>query len=721
MKREKKQNQLKQEENEKETTRPDIIPDTKPDTKLDTKPDTMPDKNDGSGSTQAVKPAKKGWKGLRTYKKVLIILFSILFLLAASGACFFYYYINSANKTLNSGTTTQIQEILAPVEAPEAPVTILLLGRDTRDSETDIGRADTIMLLHINPAEGRAALLSIPRDTYVDIPGHGKNKINAAYAYGGEELMIKTVSSFLGAVINHYITIDFEGFVKLIDELGGVDVQIDRPILDPKTGAYFAAGAHHFTGEQALAFTRSRSTEFGDIGRIQRQQLVLKELVKQKLDLKYISSINDYFRILVDNVRTDIDIMTIASYAKSALAFGTDNISSSIIPSHPEWIENNTVSVLIPDTEEAQAMWQRIIFGRPASRYGIEYISGTESIPESMVKDKLYKAAIKVKNTGAEEWVRGGEKPFYLSYHWLDFDTKKAVVFDGERTLLSQDKVAPGEEIDLSLQVLSPPVPGQYILQIDMVHEGMTWFSFQGVPPLEKYVSVNIDYAASYNDGGSTPNKVEPGQEFVTYVTVTNNGFMTWENNVVQRVDLGAHWYNRDTREVVKFDADSGELPKNVSHNESVTVKMIVHAPKKPGRYVLAYDLVHEHVIWFSQAGVIPLEIDVDVGVTLDTSIVKKTSIVIYNGCGAKGAAVDFREYLLKYGFKIKDIANAKSFDFSRTMIIYNASKKQNAEQLAKVLNSYEMETYSSKWSQYPANADIILIAGSDYKENISW
>ena len=82
----------------------------------------------------------------------------------------------------------------------------------------------------------------------------------------------------------------------------------------------------------------------------------------EKLDLKYISSINDYFRILVDNVRTDIDIMTIASYAKSALAFGTDNISSSIIQSHPEWIENNTVSVLILDTEEAQAMLQRIIF-----------------------------------------------------------------------------------------------------------------------------------------------------------------------------------------------------------------------------------------------------------------------------------------------------------------------------------------------------------------------
>jgi len=671
-------------------------------------------------SPQATVP-KKGWRGLRTYKRVLIILFSIIFVLAGSGAGFFYFYIGSANRTLNSGTTTQIQEILAPVQTPQAPVTILLLGRDTRDAETERGRADTIMLLHINPAEGRASILSIPRDTLVDIPGYGEDKINAAYAYGGEELMIKTVSSFLGAVINHYITIDFEGFVKLIDELGGVDVQIDRPILDPKTGAYFAAGSHHFTGEQALAFTRSRSTEFGDIGRIQRQQFVLKELVKQKLNLKYISDINQYFQILVDNVRTDIDIMTIASYAKSALAFGADNISSAIIPSHPEWIENNTVSVLIPDTEEARAMWQRIIFNQPASRYGIEYISGTENVPESMGKNKLYQTLITVKNTGAEEWVRGGTEPFYLSYHWLDFETKKAVIFDGERTLLSQDRVSPGEEVQMNLQVLSPPEPGQYILQIDMVHEGKTWFSYQGVPPLEKYVSVNVDYAASYNDGGSTPNKVEPGQEFITYVTVTNNGFMTWENNIAQRVDLGAHWYNRDTREVIKFDADSGELPNNVAHNESATVKIILHAPEKPGRYVLAYDLVHEQVTWFSQAGVIPLEVDIDVGLTLDTTLVKKTSIVIYNGCGISGAATELKEYFAKYGFKIKDIANAKSYDFAKTLIIYNTDKKQNADQLAKVLNSYEMEPYSSKWSQYPANADLIVIAGSDYKQNISW
>ena len=158
-----------------------------------------------------------------------------------------------------------------------------------------------------------------------------------------------------------------------------------------------------------------------------------------------------------------------------------------------------------------------------------------------------------------------------------------------------------------------------------MVHEGMTWFSYQGVPPLEKYVAVNIDYAAAYDDMGTTPNKVSPGQQFTTQVKVTNNGFMEWKNKAEDRVDLGVHWYNRDTREVVIFDADSGELPNNINHGESATVNMIITAPEKPGRYVLAYDLVHETVTWFSQQGVIPLEINIDVGFTLDTSLVKKT------------------------------------------------------------------------------------------------
>jgi len=600
-------------------------------------------------------------------------------------------------------------------------VTILIIGRDTRDTENDVGRADTIMLLHLNPEGKRAALLSIPRDTLIEIEGYGEDKINTAYAYGREELMIKTVSDFLDAEINHYITLDFDGFVKMIDELGGVDVTIDRPLVDEKSGANFSPGEHHLTGEQALSFTRSRSTEFGDIGRIQRQQYIFYQLIQQKLNASYLSKIPYYFDILIDNTRTDIDVMTLLAYSKAALNFSLENIDSAIIPSHPDWINNGNgnISVQVPDIEESRAMWERIISGEPISKYGAQYFE-LEEIPESMGQSLVYYLKVKAKNTGALNWDRGGENPIYISYHWLDFEDKKIIVFEGERTLLPKDLVQVGEEAEINMKVMSPSEPGKYILQIDLVNEGVTWFSYQGVPQLEKYIAVDVAYAAQYDDSGTTPNYMDPGQIFETEVTAKNNGFLLWENDKqIGRVNLGVHWINRDTGTAVIWDGDSGELPFYVNHGESAVVNMKIKVPDEPGRYILQYDLVHEGVAWFSEKGVIPLEINIDVGKTLDKSIAKSTSIKIFNGNGTRGCAGEFKEFLEAYGFKIDSLANAEKFDFEKSVIIYKEDSKEKAEQLALVLKSCELESYSSKWSHYDTSADLILILGDDYKENM--
>ncbi|GAG69288.1 unnamed protein product [marine sediment metagenome] len=152
---------------------------------------------------------KRGFKKLPLYVRVIIIVLASIIVAGGMGTGGFFLYINSVNRTINSITTSEVENILAPIESPQEPVTILLMGRDSRDVENDSGRADTIMLLYLNPEEGSGVLLSIPRDTLVEIPGYGEDKINHAYAYGGEELMIKTVSSFLDAEINHYVTLDF--------------------------------------------------------------------------------------------------------------------------------------------------------------------------------------------------------------------------------------------------------------------------------------------------------------------------------------------------------------------------------------------------------------------------------------------------------------------------------------------------------------------------------
>ena len=673
-------------------------------------------KKKGPRKREPVKVKKCRFKRLPRYGRVLIITFSAIIFVAAVVAAVSFIYINSINNTINSLNSAEVENILAPIESPEEPVTILILGRDSRDTEDEMGRADTIMLLYLDPKDATGSLLSIPRDTLVDIPGHGQDKINAAYAYGGEELMIKTIQDFIGAEINHYVTLDFQGFIDLIDAMGGVDITIDRPLVDEKSGANLSPGDHHLTGEQALAYTRSRATELGDIGRIQRQQNLFKQLIAQKLNVQYLSNVPHYFNILIENTRTDLEVLTILRYSKAALSFDPESFGTSIIPTHSDWIEDNTISVQIPDQEEARAMWQRILKGEAASRYNAEYTE-VSTISDSMTENTEYKFLIKVKNTGTLTWNKNGGNPIYLGYHWIDFNTKEIVVFDGERSIISHDGVDVGQEVEFDLKIVAPSEPGDYVLQIDLVHEEVTWFSYQGVPPLEKFVSVGVSYSAQYDEEGNTPNYLDPGQEFEVEVEVKNTSMSFWEREGSRRTNLGTHWINRDTGEMIIWDGNRGLLDEDVEHGQEAIVKITIKAPDEPGRYILQYDMAHEGVTWFSEQGVIPLEINIDVGRTLDMSIVKITSIQIFNGNGMAGAGGEAKDALSTLGFKIHSLANAKNYGFEETVIIYNNGQEEAADQLKIIFENAEIYEYNSEWAYYKSKADLVLILGKDYKD----
>jgi LCP family protein required for cell wall assembly len=665
-------------------------------------------------AAEADKPARKGFKKIPLYLRAIIIVLSSIVVIAGLAAGAFFFYINYIGSVINGGAEVVSPGILAPVESPEEPVTVLVLGRDTRDAENDAGRADIIMLFYLDPERGSGTLLSIPRDCLVEIPGYGEDKINAAYAYGREELMIETVNAFLGCKINHYITLDFDGFVELIDALDGVDITINVPTEDPKTGANFSAGNHHLNGEQALAYTRSRSTELGDIGRIQRQQQLFKELIKQKLNIKYLSSVVYYFNILVENTRTDIDVPTLLKYSKAVLSFESENFETTIVPSSSGWIKDNTISVQFPDIEEARAMWQRVINGEPASKYNAEYTE-VDEIPASMVQNTLYNLKVKVKNTGSLDWDKDGENPIYLGYHWLELNSREIIVYDGKRSIIPQSGVSAGDEVIFDLKVLSPSESGSYILQVDLVHEGVTWFSTQGVPVMERNVLIDVSYGVNYDDGGNTPNYLEPGEEFEVTVNVRNTGFMVWESTGKERVDLGTHWIDRNTVEAIVWDGERGLLPSDVPHGGEAEVEITIKAPDEPGSYTLQYDMAHERVTWFSDRGIIPLEVDIDVGRPVDRSIAKKTTVKIFNGNGIPGAAGEIEEFLESYGFKIYSLSNAEDFDFKESIIIYNEGCRGKALELSLAFDNLKIYEYNETWDFYRTDADLIFISGEDY------
>jgi len=165
--------------------------------------------------------------------------------------------------------------------------TYLIVGSDSREGWANDGtegaRTDTIMVMH-QPVHGPTALISIPRDSYVDIPGHDKNKINAAFAFGGPQLLVQTVEQLTGLTIDRYIEVGFLGVEDVVNGLGGVNLCYDNDVNDPYSTLVWQAGCHQADGATALAFSRMRYADpLGDIGRTQRQQQVLSAVAKTAL------------------------------------------------------------------------------------------------------------------------------------------------------------------------------------------------------------------------------------------------------------------------------------------------------------------------------------------------------------------------------------------------------------------------------------------------------
>jgi len=196
------------------------------------------------------------------------------------------------------------------------------MGTDRRSEEQTTGdaataaewvpgaqRTDTIMLLHINADRDGASLVSIPRDSWVNIPGYGHNKVNAAFSFAGPSLAIETVEQLTGVRIDHLAVVDWEGFQSLIDTVGGVTVTVPRTIEDPHNNVVWTQGRQTLNGAQALLYSRQRyGLPNGDIDRVKRQQAILRGLMRESMSTLRSASptgIYDLLDTLTKNISVD--------------------------------------------------------------------------------------------------------------------------------------------------------------------------------------------------------------------------------------------------------------------------------------------------------------------------------------------------------------------------------------------------------------------------------
>ena len=271
----------------------------------------------------------------------------LIFVLAALAGVFF-----AQSSLLSRPDRGHKEELLTATDK----ATIMIMGVDER--EGDVGRSDTLMVATIDPIKNEASLLSIPRDTRVAIPRYGYDKINAAYAYGGEKLTQRTVEDFLGVRIDHYVIINTHAFQKIVDAIGGIDINVEKRMYyedpwDDDGGLVIdlAPGEQHMNGAQAIQYVRYRDGE-GDIGRIARQQHFMRALLTQILSpqvLPRIAAVIDEVKNAIETDLTTRQLLTLANRLKDIERGG---VSMQMVAGVPAYLGD--ISYWIPDLIETR-------------------------------------------------------------------------------------------------------------------------------------------------------------------------------------------------------------------------------------------------------------------------------------------------------------------------------------------------------------------------------
>lgn len=295
----------------------------------------------------------KKQKKKRKWKSFLLI----LFLLFAGTLAYSYYQFKQGVSQSKGEANIETEEFeFNGVKDQYGGTNILVLGSDARGEEKS--RADTIMVAQYHPDKGTYKLISFMRDMYVDIPGHGQNRINAALAYGGPELLRQTLKENFDLDTQYYSIVDFEGFVHLIDEAfpRGVEIDVEKR-MSANIGVTLEPGLQRLDGEHLLGYVRFRQDAVGDFGRVERQQKVMKEVASQFTSFQTITKLPKLIGVVTPFVNTNMDTGDILYIGKDFISKDSRNVETLRIPVDGTF-ENqriNGAAVLAINLEENKA------------------------------------------------------------------------------------------------------------------------------------------------------------------------------------------------------------------------------------------------------------------------------------------------------------------------------------------------------------------------------
>lgn len=332
-------------------------------------------------------------------KKVVIITLSVILVLGLAAVLTVYIYINSlvgkvkykslSNNTTSSSTVDPSKDTKDvkgnPLMSDRDVLNVLLVGLDNRADTVEGGRSDSMIILSINQKTKRIIMTSIMRDTYLQIPDHGSNRLNAAYAFGGMNLLISTIQRNFDIKIDKYATVDFAKFMDIIDKLGGVNIDVDDneiPVLNsylqeinvltktPEGTDYLTSGGKNLklTGRQALAYSRIRYVGNGDFGRTQRQRIVL-DAVFSKMKTQNILQLTSILNMLMPDITTDLTQDELKGIVYNSLTYkGYETVQNRIpIDGSYKDVTINSMAVLQVDFDKNIQSIKSVIYGTGTS------------------------------------------------------------------------------------------------------------------------------------------------------------------------------------------------------------------------------------------------------------------------------------------------------------------------------------------------------------------